>query len=192
MATEPPKVSFDGNKDKREAVEIWLDQFNAWCVLQGWRDTSKPASEHSHWNTDRYAVEISALCLGMPPEVLRSVKSTVVPTVGTDPSWRCGGRQAVFRIPVGMAKFYSFTLFWPRHGLGGKDALLGHVQTSASQSVAEFEACCKYHVLRCEYRHLANPEEELIRDRNPRWQASCRASPTQEGWWKCVHSYRGR
>ena len=85
MATKPPKLSFDGYKDKREAVEIWLDQFNDWCALQGWRETSKPASDHSHGNTDKYAVDISALRLGMPPEVLRNVKSTLVPTIGTDP-----------------------------------------------------------------------------------------------------------
>ena len=85
MATKPPKLSFDGNKDEREAVEIWLDQFRDWCVLQGWRDTSKPASDHSHWKTDKYAVDVSALRLGMHPEVLRNVKSTVVPTMGTDP-----------------------------------------------------------------------------------------------------------
>ena len=85
MATKPPKLSFHVNKDKGETVQTWLDQFNDWCVLQGWRDTTKPASEHSHWNTDKYVVEISALRLFMPPQVLRSVKSTVVPTMGTDP-----------------------------------------------------------------------------------------------------------
>ena len=60
-----------------------------------------------------------------------------------------------------MVKLYSFTLFWPRHGLGGEDDLFGHVH----ESVAGFQAQCKYHGLRCEYRHMANPEEELIRDR---------------------------
>ena len=84
MATKPPKLTFEAFKDKREAVEIWLDQFNDWCILQSWRDTSKPTSDHDHWKEDCYAKEISAFRLGMPPEVLRNIKTTVVPMMGND------------------------------------------------------------------------------------------------------------
>ena len=135
MATKPPKLSFDEHKDKREAVGIWLDQFNDWCVFQGWRDTSKPASDHSYWKMDNYAAEISALRLGMPPAVLRNVKSTVVLTISTDLDDADADKQ-YSGYPVGMAKFYSFTLFWPRRGLGGRMTFFGHVQTTALRTNA--------------------------------------------------------
>ena len=33
------------------------------------------------------------------------------------------------------------------------------------ESIAEFEYRCKYHGSKCEYNKMANPEQELIRDR---------------------------
>ena len=143
----PPKLSFNGYKDKREAVEIWLDQFNDWCVLQGWRYTSKPASDHGHWNMDKYAVEISPLRLGMPSEVLRNVKSTVVPMMCTDPD------------DVDADKQYSrYPWVWQNFILShysGQDTVFPERMTFLDtciqrlhESVAEFEARCKYHGLR--------------------------------------------
>ena len=162
---KPPKLSFDGCKDKREAVEIWLDKFNDWCVLQGWRDTSKPASHHDHWNTDKYAVEISALRFGMPPKVLRNVKSTVVSTMGTDPN------------DAGADKEYSgYPWVWQNFILShysGQDTVLTERITFLDtckqrlhESAVELRlAANTMGKARCECRHMANPEEELIRDR---------------------------
>jgi hypothetical protein len=31
--TKPPKLDLGTCEDKKEAVELWLDQFNDWCIL---------------------------------------------------------------------------------------------------------------------------------------------------------------
>ena len=113
---------------------------------------------------DKYALEISALRLGMPPEVLRNVKSTVVPTMSTDPDDADADKQ-----------YSGYPWVWQHFILShysGQDTVLAERMTFLDtckqrlhESVAEFEAHCKYHGLRCEYRHMANPEEELMRDR---------------------------
>ena len=164
MATKPPKLTFEAFKDKREAVEIWLDQFNDWCVLQGWRDTSKPLSDHAHWTKEHHAKELSAFRLGLPPDVLRNVKTTIVPTMGTDP-----------KAADADESYSGFPWVWQKLVLrhySGQDTVLAERMTfldtckqRPQESIAEFEARCKYHGLRCEYRSMTNPEEELIRDR---------------------------
>jgi hypothetical protein len=30
--TKPPKLDLGTCEDKKEAVELWLDQFNDWCI----------------------------------------------------------------------------------------------------------------------------------------------------------------
>ena len=164
MATKPPKLTFEAFKDKREAVEIWLDQFNDWCILQSWRDTSKPTSDHDHWKEDCYAKEISAFRLGMPPEVLRNIKTTVVPMMGNDDT-----------AADALDRYSGYPWVWQKLVLrhySGQDTVLAERMTfldtckqKPHETIAEFEARCKYHGRRCEYSSMNNPEEELIRDR---------------------------
>ena len=75
--TKPPKLVLAVCEDKKEAVELWLDQFNDWCVLQGWRDTTKPVTDTAHWKAEICAT----FRLALPFDVLRMVKSTIVPTM---------------------------------------------------------------------------------------------------------------
>ena len=145
MATEPPKISFHRYKDKREAVKIWLDQFDDWCFLQGWRDTPKPASNHDHWNTDKYAVEISALRLGMPPEVLKNVKSTMVPTMAPTPTMRTQTSS-----PWVWQNFILSHYSGHHTVLVERMIFLDTCKQQLHESVAEFEVRCKYNGLRCE------------------------------------------
>ena len=164
MATKPPKLTFEAFKDKREAVEIWLDQFNDWCILQSWRDTSKPTSDHDHWKEDCYAKEISAFRLGMPPEVLRNIKTTVVPMMGNDDT-----------AADALDRYSGYPWVWQKLVLrhySGQDTVLAERMTfldtckqKPHETIAEFEARCKYHGRRCEYSSMNNPKEELIRDR---------------------------
>ena len=57
VKTKPPKLDLGTCEDKKEAVELWLDQFNDWCILQGFRDTTKPTSGSK-------ALENCLSCLG--------------------------------------------------------------------------------------------------------------------------------
>ena len=143
MATKPPKLTFEAFKDKREAVEIWLDQFNDWCILQSWRDTSKPTSDHDHWKEDCYAKEISAFRLGMPPEVLRNIKTTVVPMMGNDDT-----------AADALDRYSGYPWVWQKLVLrhySGQDTVLAERMTfldtckqKPHETIAEFEARCKY------------------------------------------------
>ena len=167
MATKPPpppKLLFDAFHDKREAVEIWLDQFNDWCVLQKWRDTTKPNTDIAHWKSDNYAQEISAFRLGLPADILRMVKSTLVPNMGTDST------------AADAADNYSGNPWvWQRSILrhyAGQDTVLAERMTFMDtckqrhqETIADFEARCKHHGSRCDYKSMKNPEDELIRDR---------------------------
>ena len=71
-------------ENKQESVELWIDLFNGWCVLQDWRDLSKSPSEKEHWKAVCYGMELSAFRLALPLNVWRTVKSTVVPTMTSD------------------------------------------------------------------------------------------------------------
>ena len=82
---------------------------------------------------------------------------------GHRPRW-CGCRQAVFQIPVGIAKFYSFTLFWSRHGLGRKDDLLGHVQRTASRKRCRVWGSLLIPWASMRVPSHGQPREKLIRD----------------------------
>ena len=164
MASKPPKLSFEAFRDKREAVEIWLDQFNDWCVLQKWRDTTKPTTDNAHWKQENYACELSAFRLGLPADVLRVIKSTLEPQMGTDAT--AGDAKEKYR---------GYPWVWQKFLLShysGQDTVLAERMTfletckqRTHESVADFESRCKYHGLRCEYKKMNDPEEELIRDR---------------------------
>ena len=83
--TKPPQLNLSTCDDKRESIELWLEQFNDWCILQDWRDTTKPQSDCKHWQEEHYAPEISAFRLVLPLDVLRMVKSTIIPTMSLMP-----------------------------------------------------------------------------------------------------------
>ena len=55
----------------KKAVELWLDPFNDWRVLQGWRDTAKYILDRDHWKSKNSAAETSAFRLALPTEVWR-------------------------------------------------------------------------------------------------------------------------
>ena len=81
---KPPVLDLDSCDDQRESVELWLDKFNDWCTLQGWRDTSKDASDNSDWKPEHYESEISAFRLALPIKVWKMVKSSLVPKMSND------------------------------------------------------------------------------------------------------------
>ena len=47
--SKPPVLDLAMCENKQESVELWIDQFNYWCVLQDWRDLSKGPREKEHW-----------------------------------------------------------------------------------------------------------------------------------------------
>ena len=52
-------------------------------MLQGFRDTTKATNDPGHWKSAHHASEISAFRLTFPLDVLKMVKSTIVPTMST-------------------------------------------------------------------------------------------------------------
>ena len=161
--TKPPKLDLGTCEDKKEAIELWLDQFNDWCILQGFRDTTKPTSDPGRWKTAYHALEISVFRLALPLDVLRMVKSIIVPTITT-----MSGEND-------EDTFVGNPWVWQRKLLfhyAGQDMVLAErmsfIETCRQkphESIAEFESRCKYHGSKCEYNKMANPEQELIRDR---------------------------
>ena len=160
---KPPKLDLGTCEDKKEAVELWLDQFNDWCILQGFRDTAKATNDPSHWKRAHYAMEISAFRLALPLDVLRMVKSTIVPTITTTSG---ENDEDTF---IGNPWVWQSKLLLH---YAGEDTVLAErmnfIETCKQkphESIAEFESRCKYHGSKCEYNKMTNPEQELIRDR---------------------------
>ncbi len=101
--------------------------------------------------------------LALPLDVLRMVKSTIVPTMTTT-----SGEND-------EDTFVGNPWVWQRKLLfhyAGQDTVLAErmsfIETCRQkphESIAEFESRCKYHGSKCEYNKMANPEQELIRDR---------------------------
>ena len=152
---KPPVLDLDSCDDQRESVELWLDKFNDWCTLQGWRDTSKDASDNSHWKPEHYASEISAFRLALPIKVWKMVKSSLVPKMSNDEVKQPWQWQKKF------TSHYS-----------GQDLILAQRMTfmdtckqKPQESISDFEARCKYHGSKCEYEKMTDPQQELIRDR---------------------------
>ena len=97
--SKPPKLDLGSCEDKKEAVELWLDQFNDWCVLQGFRDTTKATNDSDHWKSPHRASEISAFRRALPLDVFRMVKLTIVPTMSTRLLVVCVyGKEAAFSL----------------------------------------------------------------------------------------------
>ena len=161
MAKEkPPVLDLSACPDDQESVELWLDQFNDWCTLQEWRDTTKLQSDNAHWKKDNYDLEVSAFRLALPINVWRTVKSTIVPTMTNDDV----ADTSIKHPWVWQKKLLQH--------YSGKDTVLSNRMTfmetcrqKASESVADFEARCKYLGSKCEYNKMKNAEQELIRDR---------------------------
>ena len=61
--TKPPKLDLGACEDKREAVELWLDQLTTGVYCQGFRDTAKPTTDPAHWKSAHHASEINAFRL---------------------------------------------------------------------------------------------------------------------------------
>ena len=147
-------------ENKQESVELWIDQFNDWCVLLDWRDLSKSPSDKEHWKADCHGMEISAFHLALPLNVWRTVKSTVVPTMTNDDNENTSAKHP-WVLQKKLLQHYS-----------GQDTVLSNRMTfmetckqKANESIAEFESRCKYLGSKCEYSKMENPEEELIWDR---------------------------
>jgi transposase InsO family protein len=162
MAKSPvPKLDLCACDDKRESVELWNEQFGDWCLLQGWRDASKKAE--AQWIEAHYAQEISAFRLAMPLNVLKMIKSTIVPMLEKE-------KKADH-----MKKYIVYPWVWENHLLahyGSQDTVLADRMTfmetckqRKEESITDFEARCKYHGSKCEYSSMKDVEQELIRDR---------------------------
>ena len=161
--TKPPKLDLSTCEDKKEAVELWLDQFNDWCILQDWRDTEKAYTDRAHWKTAHYASEISAFRLALPLDVLKMVKSTIVPTMSV-----MGGEE-------NTESFIGNPWVWQNKLLShyaGQDTVLADrmnfletCKQKPHETISDFEARCKHLGSKCEYNKMTNPEQELIRDR---------------------------
>ena len=160
---KPPKLVLSAVEDKYESVDLWLDQFNDWCILQGWRDTSKTPDNNAHWKDANHAQEISAFRLGLPIEVLKLVKSSIVPYMSD------------IKSDDTKDTYKGYPWVWQKKLLNhfsGQDTILAERMTFMEtckqrphESVADFEARCKYHGSKCDYSKMVAPEQELIRDR---------------------------
>ena len=159
--TKPPKLALLATDDKKECIELWLEQFDDWCNLQGWRDTTKPMTDDKHWKAANHAEELSAFRLALSLDMLRMVKSTLVPTM-QDTNDKADG-------------YIKFPFTWERKLLkhySSEDTVLAERMTfmetcrqKDKESIADFEARCKYHGLKCEYNKMTDVQQELIRDR---------------------------
>ena len=159
--SKPPKLDLGSCEDKKEAVELWLDQFNDWCVPQGFRDTTKATNDPGHWKSAHHASEISAFRLALPLDVLRMVKSILYR--------KC--LQQMTKVTRDM--FIGSPWAWQKKLLFhymGQDTVLAERMNffetrkqKPHESIAEFEARCKYHGSKCEYNKMV--EQELILDR---------------------------
>ena len=161
--TKPPKLDLGACEDKGEIVELWLNPFNNWFVLQGFRDTAKSTIDPAHWKSAHHASEISAFRLALPVDVLRTVKSTISPTIATT-SGKNNGNTFIGNPCVWQRKL----LFY----YAGQDSVLAErinfieiCKQKPHKSVAEFEAWCNYHVCKCKHKKMKNPEQELIQDK---------------------------
>ena len=131
--------------------------------MQGFRDTAKPANDPDHWKSAHHASEISAFRLALPLDVLRMVKSTIVPTMSTTSD------ESTIDTFIGNPWVWQKKLLF--HYVGQDTVLadrMNFVETCKQKphkSIAEFEARCKYHGSKYEYNKMVNPEQELIRDR---------------------------
>ena len=165
--TKPPKLDINICEDKRESVELWLEQFDDWCMLQGFRDPKKdPRTSFDHWKKDHHAEEISAFRLALPIDMLKMVKSTVVPNMQTQKSEDDA---------VANQTYIGFPWVWEKMLAGqfcGQDTVLANrmifletCKQKEQESIGEFESRCKHIGLKCEYGKMTDPEGELIRDR---------------------------
>ena len=120
MATKLPKLCFESFRNKCEAVEIWLDQFNDFSILQDWRGPTKASSDPDHYIVEKRALEISTFRLGLPSTVLSVVKTMISPLLTDDASAPdaqdrfCGfGKNIFSSITLGKIPFWqSEWLFW--------------------------------------------------------------------------------
>ena len=121
--------------------------------MQKWRDTTKPNTDNAHWKSDNYAQEISAFRLGLPADILRMVKSTLVPNMGTDST------------ADDSADNYSGNPWvWQRCILrhyAGQDTVLAERMTFMDtckqrhqETIDDFEARCKHHGSRCDHKSM--------------------------------------
>ena len=94
----------------------------------------------------------------MPPEVIRNVKSTVVPTMGTNPSDANADKQYSRYLRV-WQNFIFLHYCGQDTVLAERNTFLDTCKQWLHESVAEFEAHCKCYGLWCEYRRMANPEK---------------------------------
>ena len=157
---KPPMLDLNMFEDKQEAVELWLDQFNDWCVLQEWRDVSKLSSNIEHWKDEHYAVEISAFRLALPLSVWRSVKATIVPTMTNDDE-----EQTSIKHPWVWQKKVLLHYSGQDTVLSNRMTFMDTCKQKGYESISEFEARCKYLGSKCDYNKMTNAENELIRDR---------------------------
>ena len=126
----------------------------------------KESTHPAYWVEDKLSQEISAFCLGLLVSVLSLVKTKIIPMLTADEN-----------APDAEDHFTGYPWVWQKYLLkpySGHDTVLAEPmaflelckqKASKSINIAEFETRCKYHGRRCEYGNMANPEEELIRDR---------------------------
>ena len=132
-------------------------------MLQGFRDTTKATNDPAHWKSAHHASEISAFRLALPLEVLRMVKSTIVPTMSTtnDESTR----DTFIGSPWVWQKKLLFHYVGQDTVLAERMNFVETCKQKPHESIAEFEARCKYHGSKCEYNKMVDPGQALIRDR---------------------------
>ena len=158
MATKPPKLSFDGYTDKRDAVNSGWTSSMAGAIP---KDGEIPSSQH---RTTTIGIRKNMRWKKCSPiwNASRSIKECEVHSGADDghrPRW-CGRRQAVFRIPAGMEKNFLSQYSGEDHTvLAERITFLDTCKQRLHEGVAELEPRCKYHGLWCEYLHMAKPEE---------------------------------
>lgn len=106
-------------------------------------------TDPAHWESVHHASEISAFRLALPLDALKMVKSSIVPMVATT-SDKNNGNTSIGNPWIWQRKLLSH--------FAGQDILLAErinfmktCKQKLQESVAEFEARCKYHGSKCEY-----------------------------------------
>ncbi|CAB4012668.1 Hypothetical predicted protein [Paramuricea clavata] len=110
-------------------------------------------------------MEISAFRLALPLDVLRMVKSTIVPTMTTTSGENDDREDTFIANPWAWERKLLFHYAGQETVLAERMNFIETCKQKSHESIAEFESRCKYHGSKCEYNKMRNPKQELIRDR---------------------------
>jgi len=152
MAAKPPQLTI--GDDKSASLRVWRRKFNAWCLLQGFRDDTHAQNIAAHYKPDSRNKEIAAFHLALPDNLINLVDTTILPKMSDDERkqpWKY--QEKLEQELVGhdnvMPERLSFF----------------HALQLPSETIAEYEQRIRTIASKTRYDQMANPLQELMRDR---------------------------